>query len=132
MDDSADNDWQAGSPVQSLENASGNYLALDIGGGRFAFYEHLQHRSLTVEPGARVRRGQVVARLGYSGSSSIGPHLHFHVSDAKSPLSAEGLPFVFRGSSTLVALQSIDAMIGGATVEGGAGTTRNLARAPTR
>jgi murein DD-endopeptidase len=71
-------------------------VALDIGGGRFAFYEHLQRGSVAVKTGQRVRRGQVIARLGSSGSTSIGPHLHFHVADQNSVLAAEGVPFVFR------------------------------------
>ncbi len=38
----------------------------------------------------------MIAKLGSSGSTSIGPHLHFHVADASSLLAAEGMPFVFR------------------------------------
>ena len=79
-----------------LENASGNHVTLDLGRGRYAFYEHLQHGSITVKTGDRVKSGQVIGRLGNSGSSSSGPHLHFHVADAPSTLAAEGLPYVFR------------------------------------
>ncbi len=79
-----------------LENVSGNYVTLDLGRGRYAFYEHLKHRSLRVKNGDRVRAGQVLASLGNSGSSSAGPHLHFHVADANAELAAEGLPFVFK------------------------------------
>jgi hypothetical protein len=66
-----------------LENASGNYVALDLGAGRYAFYEHLKHGSLRVKAGDRVKAGTVIALLGNSGSSSSGPHLHFHVADAR-------------------------------------------------
>jgi murein DD-endopeptidase MepM/ murein hydrolase activator NlpD len=45
--------------------------------------------------GERVRTGQVIAALGFSGEST-GPHLHFHVADASSPLGGEGLPFEIR------------------------------------
>ena len=96
-----------------LENASGNYVTLDLGGGRFAFYEHLKRGSLAVKAGDRVKSGQVIGQLGHSGSSSMGPHLHFHVSDANAPLAAEGLPFVFRRFDHLGAFASIEALIGG-------------------
>ncbi len=85
-----------GAPMPiALENVSGNYVTLDLGGGRYAFYEHLQPGSLRVQIGARVRRGDVLAALGNTGSSSAGPHLHFHLSDANASLAAEGLPYVF-------------------------------------
>lgn len=102
------------SPV-APEIASGNYVAIDIGGGRVAFYEHLQRGSVAVKSGQRVRRGQVIAKLGSSGSTSIGPHLHFHVADRNSLLGAEGLPFVFREFAHLGAYASIDALIKGET-----------------
>jgi len=77
----------------TLKTVGGNYVILDIGGA-YVFYAHLQPGSLTVRPGVRVRRGQVIAKLGNSGQSDA-PHLHLHVVDAPSPLAAEGLPLVF-------------------------------------
>ncbi len=78
-----------------LENASGNYVTLDLGDGRYAFYEHLEHGSIRVKAGERVKAGDVIALLGNSGSSSSGPHLHFHVADAREDLAGEGVPFVY-------------------------------------
>jgi murein DD-endopeptidase MepM/ murein hydrolase activator NlpD len=76
-----------------LQDASGNYVSLDLGDGRYAFYEHLKTGSVTVKAGQKVRRGDVIGRLGYSGETT-GPHLHMHVADRNDPLNAEGLPFV--------------------------------------
>jgi murein DD-endopeptidase len=95
------------------EAASGNYVALDLGNGRFAFYEHLKQGSISAKTGDRVKRGQVIAKLGNSGSSSIGPHLHFHVSDAKETLAAEGFPFVVRSFERLGVFPSIEALVRG-------------------
>jgi murein DD-endopeptidase len=84
----------------TLETIGGNYLILDLGGGRYAFYAHLQPGSQRVHVGDKVRRGQVIALLGNTGNSD-GPHLHFHVSNANNPLGAEGVPYVFASYQAL-------------------------------
>jgi len=76
----------------TLETVGGNYVIIDIGGGRYAFYAHLQPGSLRVKKGDRVRRGQVVGLVGNSGNSTE-PHLHFHLADGTTPLGAEGIPY---------------------------------------
>lgn len=93
-DDVPESTSVAAHPKHAIADATGNYIALDLGDGRFAFYEHLRPGSLKVKSGQRVKRGEVIAALGFTGDST-GPHLHFHVADANSPLSAEGVPFVF-------------------------------------
>jgi len=92
-----------------LENASGNHIVLDIGEGRYVFYEHLKHGSIKVRAGDKVTCGQVIGLLGNSGSSSAGPHLHFHVADASTTLAAEGMPFVFREFDVVGQFDSIAA-----------------------
>jgi murein DD-endopeptidase MepM/ murein hydrolase activator NlpD len=77
----------------TLETVGGNYVIIDMGGGRYAFYAHLQPGSLRVKLGDRVTRGQVVGLVGNSGNSTE-PHLHFHISDGTAPLQSEGLPYV--------------------------------------
>ncbi len=76
----------------TLDNVVGNYLILDLGHGRFALYAHLQPGKLQVGLSDKVNAGQVLARLGNSGSSDA-PHLHFHLVDVNSPLGAEGIPY---------------------------------------
>jgi hypothetical protein len=78
----------------TVSTAGGNHIVVDIGGGRFAFYAHLQPGSLRVKPGDKVMTGQVLALLGNSGNSDA-PHLHFHVMDGPSPLKSNGLPYAF-------------------------------------
>ena len=68
--------------------------AIDIGEGRFAFYAHMQPRSLRVKPGDKVTTGQVLGLLGNSGNTDA-PHLHFHVMDGASPLLSDGLAYAF-------------------------------------
>ncbi len=76
----------------TLETVGGNFVILDIGQGRYAFYAHLRPGSLRVRVGDRVRKGQVLGLVGNSGNSTE-PHLHFHLMDGTSPLGSEGLPY---------------------------------------
>jgi murein DD-endopeptidase len=80
----------------NLMTVAGNHVVIDIGDGRYAFYAHLIPGSLRVRAGDRVRRGQVIGRVGNSGNSTE-PHLHFHVVDGIAPgtatLGAEGVPY---------------------------------------
>ena len=77
----------------TLETVGGNFVILDIGQGRYAFYAHLKPGSLRVRLGDRVRKGQVLGLVGNSGNSTE-PHLHFHLADGMSPLGSEGIPYV--------------------------------------
>lgn len=95
----------------NADNIGGNMLVVDIGGGAYAFYAHLQRDSLKVKLGDRVKTGQVLGLLGNTGNSTA-PHLHFHVMDGPSPLNADGLPFVFTrfGSQGVLSPESDDAI----------------------
>ena len=89
----------------TLDTRGGNLVILDIGDGRYVTYAHLIPGSLTVRVGDRVKRGDVLGKLGNSGNSSA-PHLHFHVSEIvdtqnASGLNGNGLPFVFESFEIL-------------------------------
>lgn len=77
----------------SLDNIGGNYVLLDIGDGLSAFYAHAIKGSIVVKEGDRVRRGQVIGKLGNTGNST-GPHLHFHIVQGRSAVSAQGVPYM--------------------------------------
>jgi murein DD-endopeptidase len=97
-------------PNISIKNEAGNYVALDLGKGRFAFYEHLKTGSIRVKLNERVRAGQILGSVGASGSVFSGAHLHFHLADANAPLAAEGLPFVLRSYQQLGSFPSFEAL----------------------
>ena len=78
----------------SPENAMGNYISINIGSNQFVFYEHLKPGSIKVKPGQKVKKGEVIASLGFTGQTT-GPHLHLHIATENSPLGAEGIPFEF-------------------------------------
>jgi biotin carboxyl carrier protein len=80
----------------TMETIAGNHVNLDLGGGVYAMYAHLQPGSIRVKLGDKVTPGQVIALLGSSGNCGE-PHLHFQLMDRNSPLNSEGLPYYFPG-----------------------------------
>ncbi len=76
----------------TLETVAGNHVILDLGGGVYAMYAHLQPASIRVKLGDKVTNGQVVGLVGNTGNSSE-PHLHFQLMNRNSPLGSEGLPY---------------------------------------
>jgi hypothetical protein len=77
----------------TMETSAGNFIALDLGGAQFAYYLHLQPGTFRVKPGDRVRRGQLLARIGISGDAREA-HLHFEVTTSPKLLAGEGVPYL--------------------------------------
>jgi hypothetical protein len=77
----------------TIGTVAGNTITLDLGGGQFAYYMHLQSGSLRVKAGDRVRRGQALARIGSTGDARE-PHLHFEVTTSSKLGSGEGVPYL--------------------------------------
>jgi hypothetical protein len=105
----------------TLREADGNHVTIALGHGRYAFYAHLLPGSVRVRRGQRVRAGQLIGKLGNSGSST-GPHLHFHVMDGPSPLASDGLPFVFKRFRLVGRIPPFDAALE-ATINAGEPTS---------
>jgi murein DD-endopeptidase MepM/ murein hydrolase activator NlpD len=94
----------------------GNHVVIDLGGGVFAFYAHLQKGSVDVAVGDRVKRGQLLGKLGNTGNTSA-PHLHFHLMEGSSVLCSNGIPYVF-DSFTLTGQVSLAEFATATSVEG--------------
>jgi hypothetical protein len=77
----------------SMDSVAGNYITLDLGGGRYAWYLHLKPGSVRVRNGEVVRRGQLMGEIGCSGDSNL-PHLHFEVTTSTQLMAGEGIPYV--------------------------------------
>ncbi|MGE5212753.1 MAG: M23 family metallopeptidase [Nitrospirota bacterium] len=100
----------------TIETVDGNHVVLDLGGGRFAFYAHLQKDSVTVRPGDSVKKGAVLGKLGNTGNTSA-PHLHFHIMNRPSPMAANGIPYLidafdFSGQIDIAGFEAAPALAG--------------------
>lgn len=78
----------------TLDTIAGNAVVLRMEGGRHVTYGHLQPGTIPVEPGDRVKAGQLLGRVGNSGSS-YEPHLHFQVNQDVHMFRSEGQPYTF-------------------------------------
>ncbi|HET7460390.1 MAG TPA: M23 family metallopeptidase [Longimicrobium sp.] len=73
-----ENRWTQRSVAREPMTTFGNYVLIDHGNGEFSLTAHLQAGSLRVRQGDHVKAGDVVARVGNSGSSR-GPHVHYEL-----------------------------------------------------
>ncbi len=62
----------------------GNYVEIDHGNGYTTAFAHMQ--KYLVKKGDKVKRGQVIGKVGSSGRST-GPHLHYEIRLKKKPVS---------------------------------------------
>ncbi|WFN35660.1 M23 family metallopeptidase [Methanogenium sp. S4BF] len=77
-----------------VQSVAGNYIIMECGGNAYAALVHLQTGSIQVAAGQRVKKGEVLGRVGNSGNS-FGPHLHFQLMDSCDIAAANGLPCAF-------------------------------------
>jgi hypothetical protein len=91
---------------ETKEDYGGNHVILEIAPNVFALYVHLHPGSLTVKVGEIVKAGAPLAKIGNTGPS-MGPHLHFGLSDKPDFFAGRSLPFVF-DSFTLVGAVDLD------------------------
>ena len=81
----------------------GNHIVIRHG-AEYSLYAHLKPGSVRVKPDELVTRGQEIAAVGSSGSSTE-PHLHFQVCDGPDPLACAGIPIKFENVEIYGALQ---------------------------
>jgi murein DD-endopeptidase MepM/ murein hydrolase activator NlpD len=108
----------------------GRQVRLNHAGGLASSYSHMSR--IAVQPGARVRQGQVIGYIGTSGLST-GPHLHFETYRNGATINPRSVRFVGRAQLSGTALASFRSRLRGLLgtplggtqqAGGGAGPTR--------
>lgn len=91
--------------MDNFKTMEGNHVYLKLEDtGTYLLLNHFKQGSITVQTGDRIRIGEVLGRVGNSGSTSE-PHLHIHHQrqDPRTtplPILAEGLPLYFTGTDS--------------------------------
>lgn len=77
----------------------GNVVVIAVGEEQFLFLSHLQEGSLLVAAGDEVRKGQPLARIGFSGHFRFTPlpNLSIHLQSTPVEGWGEAVPWTFRG-----------------------------------
>jgi murein DD-endopeptidase MepM/ murein hydrolase activator NlpD len=76
-------------------SVAGNYIVIKHNDSEYSMYAHLKSGSVKIKKGDAVKRGQIIASVGNTGSSTE-PHLHFQIQDGSDPLRSRALPVRFR------------------------------------
>jgi murein DD-endopeptidase MepM/ murein hydrolase activator NlpD len=90
------NDFFSGGTDKDKFLDRANLIRIVHDDGTMAVYGHLRLESAQIPVGARVKRGQLIAKSGNTGYSS-GPHLHF-VIQQNTGLKMISVPFEFSGA----------------------------------
>ncbi len=80
--------------VKDADHPAGNHVVITVAPARFVFLAHFQRGTISVKPGQRVKRGQVLGKCGNSGNSDF-PHIHMHVQDTAELNAGKGQNAVF-------------------------------------
>ena len=83
-------------PSECMITVGGKHVIFKIAPNVFALYVHLHTGSIAVKVGDVVKAGTRLASIGNTGPS-MGPHLHFGLSDKPNFFSGRALPFVLDG-----------------------------------
>lgn len=89
-------------------NPDGNFALMEVG-DEYLVYAGLQKGSIALKPGDPIKRGDLVGRIGNSGSSAE-PELRIRLITAPDPMRATGLEFGFQSFEWLGWLKGADAL----------------------
>jgi hypothetical protein len=96
-------------PPPGADEDLGNFVTIDHGNGEFSVMPHMLAGSVAVRKGDKVRKGQLIGRVGFSGDA-IFPHVHYSLLSCADIYNCEALPAYFQhvGRSNRTTLDSGD------------------------
>lgn len=83
-----------GQPDPDTPDIGGNRIIIKHSKNEYSAICHLMPKSVTVQKGQTVRRGDVIAKCGNSGNTTE-PHIHFQIQNTPHFYSCIGIPILF-------------------------------------
>lgn len=96
-----------GQVMENPRSMAGNYVIIDHQNGEFSMLGHFRQGSIEVKEGDAVRQGQLIGRLGFSGSTADWVHLHYELRNGQEMWSSEGLPSYFGGFDRVLGSKAV-------------------------
>ncbi len=78
-----------------ITELAGNYIVIKHNETEFSHFFHLLKESCIVKIGEFVSEGQEIAKVGFSGASTVYSHLHYQLLDGSDMLNSKELPVKF-------------------------------------
>jgi murein DD-endopeptidase MepM/ murein hydrolase activator NlpD len=78
-----------------IKDLAGNYIVIKHNEAEYSHLYHLLKGSCMVKLGDFVKRNQEIAKVGFSGASTVYSHLHYQLLDGSDVLNSKELPVKF-------------------------------------
>ena len=79
----------------SIKDIAGNYIIIQHNNQEFSHLFHLLKNSIAVKVGQKVKQGEKIAQIGFSGAATTYSHLHYQLMDGRNFLEDNPLPCEF-------------------------------------
>ncbi len=79
-----------------VADLAGNYVVIQHNDHEFSHLFHFLERSIDVDLGQQIARGDRLGSIGFSGAATLYSHLHYQLMDGSDFLTAQALPARFR------------------------------------
>jgi hypothetical protein len=88
-------DIEAALAENRIKDLAGNYIVIKHNESEFSHLFHLLKGSCKVKSGDFVKRDEEIAKVGFSGASTVYSHLHYQLLDGNDLLNSKELPIKF-------------------------------------
>jgi len=88
-------DLEAAIRDRRLKDIAGNLVVIKHNETEYSHLFHLLKGSIVVKKGQRVRCGELLGKVGFSGAATTYVHLHYQLMNGMDPLNSHPIPFKF-------------------------------------